>query len=142
QPAGERDLLLVAAGKIGDQLLWARHADVELLAEFLDHGTLGGFVDEHAPALDPLVSGHTEIDAHRERQEQRLLLAVLRYQADPVADGVLRRTDMDLAAVDDDATGIERVRAEDRPRHLGAAGADQPGDAEDLAPAHFETDIG
>ena len=32
-----------------------------------------------------------------------------------------------------DAARIERVGAEDGARHLGAAGADQPGDAEDLA---------
>ena len=36
QPAGQHDLLLVAAGQVGDQLLRARHADVERLAILLD----------------------------------------------------------------------------------------------------------
>ena len=48
---------------------------------------------------------------------------------------------VDRLAVDEDAAGVERIGAEDRARHLGAAGADQPGDAEDLAAAHLERDV-
>ncbi len=47
----------------------------------------------------------------------------------------------DRLAVDDDAAGIERIGAEDRARHLGAAGADQSGNAEDLAVAHRQRDV-
>ena len=47
----------------------------------------------------------------------------------------------DRLAVDEDAAGIERIGAEDRPRHLGAAGADQAGDAEDLAVADRQRDV-
>ena len=39
---------------------------------------------------------------------------------------------IDLAA-DQDAARVDGVGADDRARQLGAAGADQPGDAEDLA---------
>ena len=38
-----------------------------------------------------------------------------------------------VLAVDQHAAGIEWVGAEDGARHFGAAGADQAGDAEDLA---------
>ena len=41
-------------------------------------------------------------------------------------------------AADEDAAGRVRIEAEDRLRHFRAAGADQPGEAEDLAGAHRE----
>ena len=44
------------------------------------------------------------------------------------------------AAVEPHLAGLERVDAEDRPRQLGAPGADQPGEAEDLAAAEREVD--
>ena len=72
-------------------------------------------------------------------EEQGLLLAVLRHQADAVRDGVARRARC--------ATGwpsirtrpeSKRIGAEDGARDLGAARADQAGDAEDLALADLE----
>ncbi len=48
----------------------------------------------------------------------------------------------DRLAVDQDAAGIEGIGAEDGARHLGAAGADQPGDAENLAPPDRQRDVG
>ena len=85
---------------------------------------------------------HAEIGAHRERQEQRLLLAVFRHQADAVADGVLRGADVDLAGRRSRTRPLSNaVGAEYRAGRLGAAGADQPGDAQDLAAANFESDV-
>ena len=42
----------------------------------------------------------------------------------------------DRLAVDNHPAGVEAVGPEDGARHLGAAGADQPGDAENLAATH------
>ncbi len=48
---------------------------------------------------------------------------------------------MGLGAIDQNATAVESVGAKDRPRHLGAAGPDQPGDAKNLAAANLQIDI-
>ena len=66
--------------------------------------TLSAFVDKQAPAGDLLVGGHAQIGAHGEGKEQRLLLSILRHQANPVADGVLGRSDPHFMTVNDDAT--------------------------------------
>ena len=60
-------------------------------------------------------------------------LAVLRDQVDAVGDGVARRGDGDRLAVEADRAAERRVDAEDGARELGAAGADEAGEAEDLA---------
>ena len=46
---------------------------------------------------------------------------------------VARAGEAHRLAVDADHAAVERVGAEDRPRRLGAAGADQPGEPQDLA---------
>ena len=141
EPAREHNLLLIAAGEIGDDLILTCHADIEHLAEFLDQRALRGVIHEDAPAGDLFMRRHAEIGAHREREEQRLLLAVFGNQADAVADGVLRGADVDLLAVDQDAAAVDAVRSEYRPRRLGASGADQPGEAQDLAATNLEGDV-
>src|SRR5262249_33590262 len=99
-------------------------ANIEPLAKLFDHGAFGGLVHKHSPAHYPVMRRHTQIDAHSQCQEQRLLFAVLRQQADPVTDGILGRADPDLATVDEDATGMVWVGAEDRARHFSPSGAD------------------
>ena len=46
-----------------------------------------------------------------------------------------------LLAVHEDLAAVDRVGAEDGARHFGAAGAHQPGKAQDLALAQREADI-
>ncbi len=49
--------------------------------------------------------------------------------------------DRHLPAVHEDPAGGVAVGAEDQPHQLGAAGADEPGDAEQLAPAEAEARV-
>ena len=44
-------------------------------------------------------------------------------------------------AVDGERAALGAVRAEDHARRLGAAGAEQAGEADDLARAHLERDV-
>ena len=44
-------------------------------------------------------------------------------------------------AVDQDAAAVDVVRSEYGPRRLGASGADQPGEAQDLAATNLEGDV-
>ena len=140
QPAGQHDLLLVSARQVADACSGLAMRMLSARRKSSTSCSLGRLVDEEAPARSRSSDAMLRLMRIGERQEQRLLLAVLGHQADAVADGVPRRADRTSLAVDDDAAGIERIGAEDRARHLGAAGADQPGDAEDLAAAHFEAD--
>ncbi len=65
QPAGEHDLLLIAAGQVADQLVRVGHADVEHRAVALDQGELGPLVDEGMPAQQITERGEREVGAHR-----------------------------------------------------------------------------
>ena len=58
-----------------------------------------------------------------------------------MADGVGRRADRDRLPVDEDLARFGHVSPEDRPDHLGPAGADQTGDPEDLTPVELEADV-
>ena len=54
---------------------------------------------------------------------------------------VARAGEHDRLAVDANRAVVELVGAEDRPRRLGAAGADEPGEAEDLALVRAKRDV-
>ena len=60
----------------------------------------------------------------------------------PAAIAPLGERAAEPPAVERDAAGVAAVDAEDRPRDLGAAGADQPGERDDLARPHVERDVG
>ena len=79
--------------------------------------------------------------AATERSSSRLgALAVLRHQVDAAVDGVARRADHDRLAVEAQRAAERRVDAEDRAGQLGPPGADQAGEAEDLAAPHVQAD--
>ena len=101
QPARQHDLLLVAAGKVDDELLRARHADVERACGIPRPARSPSPRRRRRPSVrDRSSDGHRQVHADGERQEQRLLLAVLGHEADAVADRLLRRADVDRLAVD------------------------------------------
>ncbi len=82
-----------------------------------------------------------EVLLHGGVQEQALTLAVLRYEADP---GLQRGVDVvpgQRPAGHDDGARVVRVGAEHGPYDLGAARADQTGQAHHLAGPHLEGDV-
>lgn len=96
-----------------------------------------------ADKVDPvnlLQGSDGQVLAHGQRQEQRLLLAILRDQANAELNRIERRANFDLLAFEGDRALFKAVSAEDRTRGFCAACADQPGNAEDLAATHLEAD--
>ncbi len=82
-----------------------------------------------------------DVVADRTAERQPLLLAVLRNERHAAARGVFRRAG-DALALEADLARRDAVRAEDRARDLGAARADQAAQADDLAGAYREADVG
>ena len=97
-------------------------------------------VDEDA-AGDAAQRRHRDVLADGHRPDQALQAAVLGHVGDAEVAGLARRGDGDRAAVELDRAGGRRGDAEDRQRELGAAGADEAGEAEDLAAAELEGDV-
>jgi len=78
--------------------------------------------------------------ADRELEQQAEALAVLGEQAQAGVHRAARVAALQLNAVDVDRAALAAVCAEDRAQQLAAPGAQQAGDAEDLAGAHLEGD--
>ena len=74
------------------------------------------------------------------RGEQALRTPLLRHQRDPASDRILGRM-ADRPALELDRAPESAVGAEEGPGDLGLAGADQPVEADDLAPLDLEGDV-
>jgi len=90
------------------------------LAIGLDQFVLRRVADEYAAARQRAEAGDRQIVAHRQIEEQRLLLPVFRDQADAAADGVKRRADRPLLQTADPAATIEKLIAERSPTYRQA----------------------
>ena len=85
--------------------------------------------------------GQGDVLGDRDVEQQAGALAVLGHQVDAALDRVARRLRSPPAAPSRHDLAAERaVDAEDGPGELGAAGADQPGEAQDLAAAQRQVD--
>ena len=95
---------------------------------------LGPLVNQDAPAHEAAERGQRDIAAHREREEQGLLLAILGHEADAGADRLAGERIATLPDRRSDAAALERVGAENGARARSAA--HEAGDREDFATAH------
>ena len=86
--------------------------------------------------------GDRHVEGERLQQQQAVGLAVLGEQADAEGDGVSGLADPCRLAEHGDLAVVDRVGAEDRPQHLGATGAGEAGDGEDLTGANVQVDVG
>ena len=127
----ERDLLLVAARQLGHRLPGPRVRSAEPGAERDGRG-----IPRRALRSKPNRAGRRrqrDVVGDRQPEREPFVLAVLGEQADALREAATRRR----AAVPDrrhaDPSAANRVEAEHRAQQLGAAGADEPRDAEDLA---------
>jgi hypothetical protein len=71
-------------------------------------------------------------------QEQPLQAAILGREEQPCANGVLRAADLERLAFDTDLTGHGAANSEERLGQLGASGADQSGQPNNLAAADLK----
>ena len=137
EPAREQNLLLIAAAQLADLLLRPRRLDREALDEPVDDLALALLVD-HARLDEARQDGEREILAHRHVRHDAVGLAVLAAIAQPAGNSVRRLLQRDRLAVEPDRPGVGGIGAEDRARGLRAAGAEQAGEADDLALAHLD----
>src|SRR3954452_21165511 len=139
EPFGEDDLLLVAARERPDRRRHVRQPDPQLLDVLLRQAAL--VARAHAPAALGPQPDDRDVRGARKPEEEALGLAVLGDEADAAVDRRAGRRGRDLAAVDGDAAGVDRVGPEDRARQLRSARSAQPGHAEHLAAVQLEVDV-
>ena len=77
--------------------------------------------------------GQRQVVGDAEPERQPFVLAVLAQHAHALRPSGRAATPAPVYIADPDAAAAHRLEAEQRPQQPGAAGADQPGDAEDLA---------
>src|SRR5690242_7935823 len=140
EPAREGHLLLIAAGERAGFRVQAGGLDAETLDVAACQLALG-LVVEQAAMRDSIEIGEAGVGSDRHFQHDAVLAAVFRQVADLQPDGVGGGADARRAAVEEHLAGIGGRETEDGLRQLGAAGSDQAGEAEDLAPAHGKRDI-
>ncbi len=139
QPAGEDDLLLVAAGE-------ARHREVDARSAHAQAGELVRHQRLLLTALHPGQAGQALEDRKRgvrasaEHEHEPLPLPVLGYQPEPEAERGRRIPHRHRGAVDGDDARGRAVEAEQRLRDLGAAGSHEAGQADHFARAHGKAD--
>src|SRR4029077_9532468 len=86
--------------------------------------------------------GERDVAGDRHLHDEPLLASILGDEADPRVHGTAGRAPAHRAPVEGHAARVEAVDAEDRASDLAAAGADQPGQRDDLAGPHVERDVG
>ena len=140
QPLGQDDLLLVAAGERSHLLVDAGHADVELLGVLPGDPALGRGRDEE-PGEQARQDRQRHVLGDREVQHQAFLVTVLRQVGDALVHGGRRGREVHELAAEAHLAAVAVVDPEEDPGDLGAAGAHEPGEPEDLAGTHGEPDI-
>ena len=74
--------------------------------------------------------------------DDALKLAALRHHGDAAGDGAVHGQVFQLLALKQHLPGLKALDAEQQMHQLRAPAADEPGEAEDLAPAEPEADVG
>ena len=141
QPLGQHDLLLVAAGEHGHRVLEPAVLDREPGRPVGGQRALGRGPDEPA-APQPPQRGQRHVLLHRHVHDQPLLAPVLGHEPHPGGHRPGGRAAPEPLPAHRDRARVVPVDAEDRPGHLAAPGADQPGQRDDLAGPDGEGDVG
>ncbi len=137
QPAGQQHLLLVAARQVAHQRVGVGGADVERLDVLLDQPGARGLRDRAQPAAGGL-QREQHVVGHGQVADDALGLAVLAGEGDLAVDGVPRAAQPAPLGADRDLAGVGGVGAEEQAGQLGAARAEQAGEADDLALEELE----
>ena len=137
EPARQQRLLLVAAGQELDRLVGVRSADVERLDEFVGDRPAFGGAERLQPAA-PGLQRQNDVLTHAEVADDTVGLAILGTEAEAERNRLARRGDTLGGAIDGRGAAVGLVDAEQQLRGLGAAGAEQAGDADHFAGADVE----
>src|ERR687890_912580 len=140
QPAGQQDLLLVAAGELPDRLVWARSLDTEALHEFLDQLVLCLLRNQPRPC-QPRQGRSDDVLPHREIGNNTLQFAVLGQEGDSGLYRRAGRSRLDVRSLNPHGPGVERFGPEDRLGGLGSAGTEEAGEPDDFARMDVEGDL-
>ena len=140
EPSAQRDLLLVAAGEQPHGRVERRGLHRQRVHQARGGRALGGAV-EQAVARDQRQRGQREVRRDWQVEHDAVTAAVFGKVRDAGRNRFLRRTRTDVAARDAHRSGVARGKPEQHARQLGAAGADQPRQAHDLAAPDGEADV-
>src|SRR4051794_23090199 len=140
QPAGQHDLLLVAAGQRAHLTVDVDRPQVQRLGLVPGRLLLRPAGQETAAGEAPQ-GGQRDVAVDRLAEQQPLALAFLRRQAHPGSDGRAHVPVAQRAAAYPDRAGSGLPGTVDGLQDLRPAGADQAGEAQDLARAHGERDL-
>ena len=140
EPLAQHDLLLIAARQLGDFEIDRRRADREPRAEVLGRSPLQTCSNEAEAIEIPAQHRQRDIGEDRHRENQPELATVLGHVGDAEVHAIARRADCDGLAVEKDGPRRRRFDAEKGKSDIGAARADEPGEAEDLATVEIEGD--
>ena len=140
EPAGEGDLLLVAAAQGMARGFGAVGADVQLADELEGARAFRAEPEPGAGENFP-VDGHGDVLRQGHFEDDAMAPAVFGHVSDAAGDSFPRGMDLDFLAVQKHFTGIGGSDAEKGPGQFGAAGADQPGQAQNFPGADIQSDI-
>lgn len=136
-PLAQQHLLLVAARQVLHLFVVLRGLDDQLFAERAADLLLQPQIQMVWP-LDTADIRHGDVLRDGKIFAQKLVGAGVGNIADAVAHGVVRAAQGELCLIERDASGQERIDAEQRPRQRAAPGAEEAGDAEHLALAQLK----
>ena len=134
--AGDRDRLALAARELGHLVVDRGDVHPHVLQVLPGHPAHAA-VAEQRPAHQLPVEEHVVVHAQLVDQGQVLVDGV-----DPERAGMVDRLEHDLLAVDEDAAGVGLVEAADDLDQGRLAGAVVADEAEHLAPAQAQVDVG
>ena len=142
EPLREHDLLLIAAGEAPHHLRGRVGLDPQLLHEPARRARARAAAAGSRPVSGPEAPPSSRVLRDRHRLDRGPGGAVLRQVGEAAAERRARRPRPERAALDPEPALVEGVDSEDRARHLGPAGADEAGEADDLAAPELERDVG
>src|SRR5690606_13221412 len=140
EPAGDHDLLLVAAGEAPGPGLTAGGPDLHVADEARRDPPLA-LSQQPAVGGDRVEEPDADVLLDAEQLEDRLELALLGHQPDPGPDRVLGSAQTKRPAVHEDLAGVETVGSEDAHGELRAARPGEAPEPADLARAQLEVDV-
>ena len=141
QPFGDDDFLLVATGERRHRPIDAVRANLQELDHLIDGLRFGLAIDDAEPG-EPVDGRERQVFAHRHRQHQSFVLAILRDErhADVGRFGALGAGDVDRPSVDLDRAGGPDQDAEQSEEELALPLAVETAEADHLARPHFQID--